>query len=229
MARELSEKTVGRLVTYRRALEQLRREEVTYMYSHGLAERTGVTAAQLRRDLMTVGYLGNPARGYDVQGLLESVTRFLDDPEGQRAFLVGLGNLGRALATYFDGQQNRVQIVAAFDIDCQKQGALGAQLKCYRLADIKRLATRLRPRVGVIAVPADQAADVAERLIAVGVTGILNFALLPLPPRPGVYVENVDLSVAMERVAFMARQGQDEQSVKRASAARSAERDLDSS
>ena len=110
-------KTIGRLSQYRRLLGLRLAMGQRNVYSHELAAFAGVTAAQVRRDLMIVGAKGSPTKGYDVHALIECLGGVLDDPAGQRAALVGIGNLGRALLTYFHGRRPKLSIVAAFDVD----------------------------------------------------------------------------------------------------------------
>ena len=110
-----SAKTIGRLSLYRRLLAGLQAEGVRNVYSHQLAAMTGGTAAQVRRDIMAVGCVGSPTRGYDVQQLCQAIAGVLDHPEGQSAALVGVGNLGRALLAYFLQRRPKLMIRAAFD------------------------------------------------------------------------------------------------------------------
>jgi len=109
----VSEKTVRRLSLYRRLLGDLLAEGAQHVYSHQLAHRSGCSAAQVRRDLMVVGYSGSPGRGYEIAGLLESLREFLDAPGGQGVVLIGIGNLGKALLAYFAGRRPNLRIVAA--------------------------------------------------------------------------------------------------------------------
>jgi redox-sensing transcriptional repressor len=201
------EKTVGRLSLYRRILERVRNEHRSHVHSHELAAISGSTAAQVRRDLMLIGYSGSPAKGYDVQGLIELIDTMLDGPEVQPIGLVGVGNLGRAVLTYFSGRRPNLRIVAAFDDDPEKVGRLVAGCPIYRVSEVDRVVHEERIRIGVVAVPAEVAQKVADLLVAGGVRGILNFAPVALRVPKNVHVEDQDLTMSMEKVAYYARTG----------------------
>lgn len=199
-------KTIGRLSQYRRLLGlQLGAGRVN-VYSHELAQMAGVTAAQVRRDLMAVGATGSPTKGYDVAGLIECVGQVLDDPDGQLAAVVGVGNLGRALLTFFQGRRPKLSIVAAFDTDPAKTGRVICGCRCHPIEALGETIARQRISVGLLAVPAGAAQSVAAELEAAGVRGILNFAPIPLRVGPDTFTEDIDMTMALERVAYFGRQ-----------------------
>ena len=203
--RPISDLTIGRLSLYRRLLNVLLAEGVTHVFSRQLADLAGRTAAQVRRDLMVLGYAGSSARGSEVGGLLESLRRFLDQPGGQDAALVGVGNLGKALLTHFTGRRPNLAITAAFDSDPTKANR---SINRCRVWAMDRLAEIIRTRdirVAIIAVPPEAAQEVADRLVEAGVRGILNFAPARLRVPEGVYVEDLDMTVSLEKVAYFAR------------------------
>ncbi|MCX5772692.1 MAG: redox-sensing transcriptional repressor Rex, partial [Candidatus Hydrogenedentes bacterium] len=119
MAR-VSGKTIGRLSLYRRVLYGLLADGERSVYSHQLAGFVGGTAAQVRRDVMAVGYTGSPTRGYDITELTRAIGNYLDAAQGQSVALVGVGNLGKAILSYFAGRRPRLSIEAAFDTDPAK-------------------------------------------------------------------------------------------------------------
>ncbi len=116
----LAEGIVQRLSIYRQLLAGKRQDRGQNVFSHELAALAGVTAAQVRRDLMLIGYAGSPRRGYQVAGLVETIGTYLDAPDGQAVVLVGLGNLGQAIIAYLAGRRAHLSIVAAFDADLTK-------------------------------------------------------------------------------------------------------------
>jgi len=201
----LPPRLVARLSLYRRMLlgqaEKGRRE----IYSHDLAALVGTTAAQVRRDLMTIGVTGSPARGYPLAGLVLQIGHHLDAPAAQSAALVGVGSLGRAILSYFSARKPRLAIVAAFDKDPEKVGHIVHGCRCYLIEELDEVVRREGISVGIISVPASTAEEVSRLLIASGITGILNFAPVPLPSSAGVFVEQIDFTSAMERVAYFAR------------------------
>ena len=190
---------------YRRLLEQLRGSGTDYVFSHGLGGLLGVTAAQVRRDVMELGYLGNPARGYRVPDLLERIAVVLDAAQPQAAVLVGAGRLGGALASSFTNWSTRLKIVGLFDIDPAKIGTDIYGHACRKLPDLSRVIKKYKVDVGIIAVPSEAAIDVFRTMVDAGVRGVLNFAPIQLKASDEIYVEQVDLTVSLERVAYMAR------------------------
>lgn len=200
-----SPKTVGRLSLYRRVLDRLAVQDVASVYSHDFADAVGVSAAQVRRDVMAVGYAGSPTRGYVVAELAESIGRYLDAPKPQNVAVIGVGNIGRAVLSYFSGRHSNLKIVAAFDCDPLRTGRVVHGVRSYDIAELTQRIEELRINVAVVAVPASEAQAVADRLIANGVRGLLNFAPTPLRATEGVYVEDVDITTLIEKVAFFAR------------------------
>jgi redox-sensing transcriptional repressor len=202
-----SNQTIGRLSLYRRVLQELDVDGVRNVFSHQLARFAGGTAAQVRRDIMVVGYTGSSAHGYDVAALIESIGQFLDATVSQGIALVGVGNLGRALLAYFVGRNPRFSIVAAFDTDEHKVGRVIHGCRCYPMPDMEQVMKEKGIRMAILAVPAAVADETATRLCEAGITGILNFAPVRLWTSRNVYVEDMDMTMALERVAYHAGQG----------------------
>ncbi|MHC4249253.1 MAG: redox-sensing transcriptional repressor Rex [Planctomycetota bacterium] len=198
-------RAVGRLSLYRRLLRELFAERSEHVFSHQLAEAAGASAAQVRRDLMLLGYSGRPHSGYDVRKLARSIDECLDAEGGQRAALVGVGNLGRSLIGRFVGRNSKLELVAAFDSDPAKVKHMVGGCLIHSTTDLPRVARERRIGVAVIAVPAADAQDVADACFAAGIRGILNFAPVPVKAPEGTFVLHVDLTMALETVAFFAR------------------------
>ena len=203
----ISDKTVGRLSLYRRTLQRMLAEGREYVYSHEIAHACGVTAAQVRRDLMPTGFTGTPKRGYSVAALLQSIGNLLDDPEKQRVALVGIGNLGRAILAYFTGRRANLAIVAAFDQDPNKVNQTIHGCRSYPMEELGGTIEEKQIEVAIIAVPASAAQAIADRLVSHGVRGLLNFAPVSLRVPSDVYVEDLDMAISLERVAYFARHG----------------------
>jgi redox-sensing transcriptional repressor len=205
MAR-IPSRTVERLIVYRRLLASRVDGSSRHIYSHELAGMARVSAVQVRRDLMEAGFSGSPSRGYEVDELLGRIDRILDAPEGMRAVLVGVGNIGRALLSFLAGRGLKIEVVAAFDSDAAKIDRVISGCRVYDMQTLPERSLALGARLGVIAVPGPQAQAVADALVEAGVTGILNFAPVPLLVRAGVHVELVDIMRALEKVAHFAKQ-----------------------
>jgi len=184
----------------------LRANGVQNVYSHQLAKMAGCTAAQVRRDLMAVGSLGTPTRGYDIDKLFERIGDYLDSPQGQNVALVGVGNLGSAILAFFSGRRSKLSIVAAFDNDPEKFARVTHGCQCYSVSELVKTVRKRDIDVGIITVPADQAQSVADLLVKAGIGGILNFAPFTIQVPHDVYLENMDITILLERVAFFARQ-----------------------
>jgi redox-sensing transcriptional repressor len=206
MPARISERTIGRLSLYRRVLSELLAEMTRHVFSHQLAVLSGLTAAQVRRDVMVVGYTGSPTKGYDVQELMESIGRFLDASEPQPVALVGVGNLGRAILAYFAGRRPNLTIVAAFDRDPYKADRVVHGCRCYHTRDLAQVMSEQGICTAIVAVPAGDAQEAADMLVSAGAKGLLNFAPAHLRVPLGIYVENVDITTSLEKVAFFARQ-----------------------
>lgn len=200
-----SEKVIERLSQYRRLLDDCAANGTTSIFSHELADQVGGTAAQVRRDIMTVGYSGHPKRGYDVTGLTQAISGFLDNPKGDAVVLIGMGNLGRALLPFFAAHRQKVRIVAAFDTSPMKTGRVIHGCRCYDGAELESFVNDQGIRIAILAIPAVKAQRVTDRLVQAGITGILNFAPTHLRTPKSVWVENIDMTVAMEKVSYLAR------------------------
>lgn len=198
------EKVVARLALYRRILVRAANADRESIFSHEIAGICGTTSAQVRRDLMSVGYLGHPAYGYDIDGLLRKLDGFFDEGRGIRMALVGVGNLGRALLPYFNSAGSSMTIVAAFDTDPARVHRTVGGCKSHPLDDLRRVLAETPVDVAVIAVPAAAAQQTAETLIAAGVHSLINLAPVRLVVPNDIYVEYVDLGIAIEKAAFYA-------------------------
>lgn len=205
MPNGLSEKAIARLSVYRRVLTDMLRDGCASVRSDDLSSAAGVTASQVRRDLMLVSALGTN-KGYDTAKLLKAIEDLIDPREAQEVALVGVGNIGRALLAYFAGRRPKLNITIAFDNDATITGRLILGCPCRPVAELHEAVSQRKIHTAIIAVPAAAAQKVADDLIAAGVRGIMNFAPVRLRVPAGIYVENVDLTSSLEKAAFFARQ-----------------------
>ena len=207
------QRTISRLSLYRGLLQDLCKAGTKNVFSHDLAVLARFTSAQVRRDFMSIGYSGSPQKGYDVGGLLESIEVFLDPPKCQPVALVGVGNLGRAILAFFRGRRPKLTIEASFDIDPGNVGRVIHGCRCHPVELLTEIVGAMGIRVAILAVPAAAAQDVADRLVRAGVRGILNFAPRRLHVPPGVWVEDIDMTASLEKVAYFARRNVDRERV----------------
>ena len=202
---KLPEKTVERLSEYRRSLLNCLAEGKTHIFSHELAKLHNITAVQVRRDIMFIGYTSAQRKGYDIKEMIEVIGRILDAETGLNVAIVGIGNLGRALTSYFSGKRSRLNIVAAFDNDPEKIDRVIAGVPCYHISKIAEVVKIQGITLGIITVPSDFAADICKNLVLSGVTGILNFTSVPLNVPEHVYLENSDMITLLEKVAYFVK------------------------
>lgn len=202
-----STRSVERLSIYRRALIEHQDELGDHVFSHEIAHHCQLTAAQVRRDLMLVGYSGNPNRGYDVQRLISSIARYLDPSLSREVAILGMGYLGQAIAKFLSGRTPKLHLAAAFDIEPNKVDQPFAGVMCYGIERMPEIVREKHIDLGILTVPASVAQPSALKLVAAGVTGILNFAPVVLHVPSYIYVESIDMSVALGKVAFFAPTG----------------------
>lgn len=203
----LSEKTVERLSEYRRHLSELQARGTTNVFSGTLAAETKVTAAQVRRDMMNMGLTGSTATGYSVSELLDHLGRLLDHPISTTVALIGTGNLGRALLSYFRTRPGKARIAMAFDSDPDKNNRVYCGCRVFPMAEMEQKLEETKIRTVILCVPAGDANQVAQRLSSAGVTGILNFAPVRLKVAKDVFVHNMDITSIIEKVGYYAVRG----------------------
>jgi redox-sensing transcriptional repressor len=197
--------TVARLPVYLRALYALADHEVATVSSEELAAAAGVNSAKLRKDLSHLGSYGTRGVGYDVDYLIYQVSRELGLTQDWPVLIVGAGNLGRALANYGGFASRGFRIAAMVDADPTVVGTVIARHTVRSAADIEDVIDRFDVSIGVIATPAPVAQNVCDRLVAAGVTSILNFAPVVLSVPTDVDVRKVDLSIELQILAFHAQ------------------------
>jgi len=197
--------TVARLPVYLRALYALADHGVATVSSEELAAAAGVNSAKLRKDLSHLGSYGTRGVGYDVEYLVYQVSRELGLTQDWPVLIVGAGNLGRALANYGGFATRGFRIAALLDCDPAVVGTVIARHTVRSAAEIEDVVDRFDVSIGVIATPAAAAQNVCDRLVAAGVTSILNFAPVVLNVPSGVDVRKVDLSIELQILAFHAQ------------------------
>ena len=199
---DLPEATVARLPEYLRALHNLADAGHETISSEGLSAAAGVNSAKLRKDLSHLGSYGTRGVGYDVALLIEQIEYVLGLTQRRAVALVGVGNLGHALAGY-DGFASRgFRIAALLDADPSRVGEEINGLVVRHVDELPAVATEESIAIGVIATPAAAAQRVADQLVAVGVTSILNFAPCVLSVPEGVDVRKVDLAIELQILSF---------------------------
>jgi redox-sensing transcriptional repressor len=201
-ARDIPEATVARLPVYLRALVTLAEQGTSTCSSEELAAAAGVNSAKLRKDLSYLGSYGTRGVGYDVEYLRYQIAREIGVTQDWPVVIVGIGNLGHALANYSGFSSRGFRIVALLDADPARHGQDVGGLGIRDFDEIEDLVEDHGVAIGVIATPAQAAQSVCDRLVAAGVTSILNFAPAVLSVPDGVDVRKVDLSIELQILAY---------------------------
>ena len=202
----IPEATVARLPLYLRALNGLADNRVATVSSEDLAATAGVTSAKLRKDLSYLGSYGTRGVGYDVGFLRRHISDEIGLTQDWPVVIVGIGNLGQALAKYSGFASRGFRIAALLDADPDKVGTpvrVGAVTMAVRpYADLREVVAAHQVCIGVIAVPAEAAQHVCDRFVEVGITSVLNFAPAVLSVPDGVEVRKVDLATELQILAY---------------------------
>lgn len=196
---------VRRLSLYLRQLENVWRADQPKISSRQLGSALKLTDAQVRKDLAYFGQFGRAGIGYDVEALIKKIRGILGTDRLWNVVLVGAGNLGMALSAHRGFAKKGFRIVGIFDTDERKIGQAVHSLEDVVIEPIDRLATVVRERdarLAIVAVPAEAAQDIADRLTAAGIKGLLNFAPVSLDVKSRVAVSSVDLAVQLEQLSF---------------------------
>lgn len=200
--RAIPEATVARLPLYLRSLVEMAERNVHTVSSEQLAEAAGVNSAKVRKDLSYLGSYGTRGVGYDVEYLIYQVRRELGLEQAWPVVIVGAGNLGRALANYDGFEERGFRVAAVVDADTGKVGEPIGALTIDYVDDLERIVKEHGIAIGVIATPAQAAQEVCDRLVAAGVSAILNFAPALLQVPSGVSLRKVDLSTELQILSF---------------------------
>ena len=198
----IPEATVARLPIYLRVLTGLADAGVGTVSSDSLSVAAGVGSAKLRKDLSHLGSYGTRGVGYDVEYLVYQISRALGLTQSYRVAIIGVGNLGHALANYAGFATRGFQIAALIDADAARVGEEIAGIEIRHLDDLEIVVKEHEISIGVIATPAAAAQDVCDRLVMCGVTSVLNFAPAVLAVPDSVDVRKVDLSIELQILAF---------------------------
>ena len=205
--RPIPEATVGRLPIYLRALMEVTQTASPTVSSDHLARLSGVNAAKVRKDLSYLGTYGTRGVGYDVEHLLNEISRELGLTRDWPVAIMGFGNLGRALMRYRGFAERGFRIVAVFDTDPAKVGTRVGPLIVKHPDELASVARRERIAIAIIATPAAQAQEVADQIVGAGVNSILNFAPCLIDVPPTVSLRKVDLSLELQVLSFYQEQG----------------------
>lgn len=193
---------MSRLPVYLRILAEQADEGIESIASDRLAELAGVNAAKVRKDLSYLGSYGTRGVGYEVSYLVYQVRRELGLTHDWPVVIVGAGNLGQALAGYGGFGQRGYPVAGIVDVDAAKVGTVIGGVRVRHIDDLAQIVAARSVSIGVVATPAMAAQDAAERLVAAGVTSILNFAPTVLSVPATIEVRKVDLAVELQILSY---------------------------
>ena len=193
---------IGRLPIYLRALNHMIQEDKEYTSSHELGERLGISSAQIRKDLSHFGEFGKQGTGYNVAYLYEQIRHILKVDREWPVAVIGVGDLGHAIAHYKGFKARGFRVSALFDSDPDTIGEQIADLTVLAMDRIQDEIRRQGIKVAMIAVPADQAQAVANQVVQAGVRALLNYAPITLAVPPGVYVQYIDPVAHLQHMTY---------------------------
>jgi redox-sensing transcriptional repressor len=202
MTANIPDIVISRLPVYLRALTRLAQEGQDITSSHELGQRLGISSAQIRKDLSHFGGFGKQGTGYQIKYLINQLRQVLKVDQEWEVVLVGAGDLGSALAHYRGFADRGFRIAYVFDSSPSK---VGKAIENYVIRSVDDMPTIVREnniRIAMIAVPADKAQDVADKLIEAGVQAILNYAPMNLNVPDHVRVQYIDPVVQMQRMTY---------------------------
>lgn len=202
---EVSPLTLNRLSFYLRCLRHLQELGVKRVSSQEMAQRYHLSATQIRKDLAQFGEFGIRGVGYDVDGLADHLNSLLGLDRKHPMVIVGMGNLGSALAQYLGFNYGAFYVVAGVDNDPKKIGRKAGTFIIRPTSELADVVRESGAEIGVLAVPADAAQENYDALAEAGIKGVLNFAPVRVKRRPGVPLKNVDLRINLEELAFFLR------------------------
>ncbi|HUS13940.1 MAG TPA: redox-sensing transcriptional repressor Rex [Chloroflexia bacterium] len=193
---------IRRLPIYARALEHLHAEGIDHVSSEELGDRIDVSAAQIRRDLAYFGDFGKQGKGYGVEFLLAQIRGILQLQQDWNIAVVGLGDLGHALARYSGFRRSGFHIAALFDHNPRKAGQRVGDLTIQHMDALPAVVARDRIAIALLAVPASEAQDVADQLVQGGIRAILNYAPTVVKVPKHVSIRHIDPVVALQSMTY---------------------------
>ena len=202
---QIPEKTIERLSEYRRSLISCYKRGITHIFSHILAGMHGITAVQVRRDLMLIGFSSDTKKGYDVKVLIDFINGILYSEQTMNMAIIGMGHLGQAVTKYFNGKGLKLRITAAFDVDEHKVGSTIDNIPCYHIDEFEERVEELDISIVIVSSPTSVASTLVLPIINAGIKGVLNFTSAPLNFPQGIVVENYDITTLLEKVAYFVK------------------------
>ena len=205
-AEKISELTTNRLSVYLRCLNELAIEGLKTVSSGTLEKRFHLNSSQIRKDLAYFGEFGVRGVGYCVDTLRDHLMKILGLDKGHRVCIIGSGRLGSALADYYGFRQTNLEVTALFDVDEKKIGKKIGGIEVFDIKSFSSIVKKDKIEVAVIAVPAEFAQAMLEKIVKSGIKAVMNFAPVPLKVNGDVKLKTIDLTTSLESLSyFLAR------------------------
>ena len=193
---------VSRLPVYLRALQRMAENGVMTTSSQELGDNVGISAAQIRKDLSQFGEFGKQGTGYNIPFLIDHLCKILKVDRSWNVVVVGMGELGRAIARYQGFANRGFHVQMCFDSD---QSKIGQKVGEVAISDIKNIVKEIKAadvKVAMLCVPAEAAQEVTNQLVEAGVQGILNYAPVSLSVPDNVKVQYIDPAIGLQRITY---------------------------
>lgn len=205
MIKDLPPNTIERLSLYRRKLVNWSSGDKKYIHSHQLAHLLRINPAHIRRDLMLIKFHGDVHKGYNIKKLVDKISSVIDGENVRKIAFVGIGDLGRSVAEYFNSSGTKLKIAATFRL-MEDPKVLFQDVKCYNVSRMKEIIKKEKIELCVIAVPMSYAKEISKTVVESGVKGILNFTSVILDIPDNVYIEDYDMIAKLEKLAYFSNE-----------------------
>lgn len=201
----IPQRTVERFFRYTQFLHSRLEAGAEHVFSRELAAAVNISPEQVRRDLMNFALKGTPQKGYPIREFLAELYQHLESSSLTKMVLIGVGNLGKAILTYFIRRRPNLSIVAAFDADPERCNRVYSGCQIYPVERLAEIVAKEGATVGIITVPAAGAQQAADALTRAGVKAIVNFAPAQLKLPGDVFLEQLDITLSIEKAAYFAK------------------------
>ncbi len=199
----ISNSVINRLPRYYRFLGELKKEGMTRISSRELAHRMQLTASQIRQDLNCFGEFGQQGYGYNIELLQNEIAKILGLDKPQNAILIGVGNLGRAIAHYINFEAKGFRLVGMFDVKEALVGQMVRNVPIRHISNLDEFCRENLPKAAILCVPKDASKEICNQLIALGVKGFLNFSHYDISlEHPEVQVENIHFGDSLMTLSY---------------------------
>lgn len=204
---KLPSKTVERLSQYRRVLQKYKDLEEAFIFSHDLARLMYLTAVQIRRDMMLLGISGNYRNGYNVTEILKAIDETLTTPKAQKATIIGMGDLGKALLKHIGSNPAcPVLIPVTFDINPKKTNKSYHLVPCVDYTKSAQYIQKYNIKIAIIAIVTQDIQEIVDSLILAGIKSIVNFSGGPFRVPEGIYLKDYDIRTTMDEISYFISQ-----------------------